>query len=94
MRVPLIVLSLLGIAFFGTRLVTEPTGLTDVLGIAVCLFVCARNAKVIRSNWKITSTASVREVRDPATLDEALESERAILYKHSTSWRWCMNPAA
>jgi len=86
MRVPLVVFSLLGIAFFGTRLVTAPAGwLTDGLGIAVCLVVCARNAKVIRSNRRITSTGSVREVRDRATLNEALGSERAILYKHSTS---------
>ena len=86
MHVPLIALSLLGIAFFGTRLVTAPAGwLTDVSGIAVCLFVCTRNAKVILSNRRITSTGSVREVRDPVTLNEALGSERAILYKHSTS---------
>ena len=86
MPVPLILLSLLGIGLFGIRAVTDPASwLTSVLGIAVCLFVCARSAKVIRSNRRITSTPSVREVRDPATLDEALVSERAILYKHSTS---------
>ena len=86
MPVPLILLSLLGVAFFGIRLVTVPAGWPiDVLGIAVCLFVCARNTKIIRSNRKITSTPSVREVRDPATLEEALGSERAILYKHSTT---------
>ena len=86
MPVALILFSLLGIVFFGVRLVTDPaSGLADVLGIAVCLYVCVRNATVIRSNRKIASAPSVREVRDLAMLNEALGSEQAILYKHSTS---------
>ena len=86
MPVALILLSLLGTVFFGIRLVTDPAGWpTDVLGVAACLFVGVRNATVIRSNRQITSAPSVREVSDHRTLDEALGSERAILYKHSTS---------
>ena len=86
MRVALILVSLLGIAFFGIRLVTDPAGWpTYALGISAGLFMCARNAKIIRSHRKITSAPSVREVRDPQTLDEALASEQAMLYKHSTT---------
>ena len=82
----LILLSLLGIVLLGIRVVTDPAGWpTYALGIAVCLFVCARNATAIQSNRKMASASSVREVRDSTMLDEALGSERAILYKHSTT---------
>ncbi len=85
MPVALILLSLLEIAIFGIRLIVYPAGwLACALGIGVCLFVGARNAKVVRSNRKIALTPTIRDVSDPATLDEALVSDRAILYKHST----------
>ena len=85
MPVALILLSLLGIAFFGSRLIVDPAGwLAHALGIGVCVFIGARNAKVVRSNRRIALTPTIHDVSDPATLDEALASDRAILYKHST----------
>ena len=81
-----IAVSLLGCVYFGVTLVTNPgSWLTSVVGFSVCLFLFARNAMVIRSNRRLASTASVREVRDQATLNEALEGDRAVVYKHSTS---------
>ena len=85
MPVALILFSLLGIAFFGIRLIVDPAGWpAHALGIGVSVFVGARNAKVVRSNRRIALTPTIRDVSDPATLDEALASDRAILYKHST----------
>ena len=51
----------------------------------MCLFLLARHVLVIRSNRRLASTASVRDVRDQATLNEALEGDRGVIYKHSTS---------
>ena len=86
MPVALFLLSLVGVAFFVSRLVTDPMSWpTHTLGIAICLFIVARNAKLIRTNRQVASAPSMREVQDAATLDEALGSDRAILYKHSTT---------
>lgn len=80
-----IVLSFLGLVFFGVRLVTDPESWAiDALGIAACLFLGARNLTVMRSDRRIASSPLLHEVLDQATLEEALASERAILYKHST----------
>ena len=81
-----LLLSLVGLVFFGLRLVSDPEGWqTYVLGIAACIFLGVRNLKVIRTTRKVASSPSVREVDDRATLNEALGRERAVLYKHSTS---------
>ena len=77
--------SLGGLVFFGFRFVSGPENWPQhVLGVIVCLVILVRNAKVIRSNRRTASSPSLHAVRDTATLDEALESEQAILYKHST----------
>ena len=82
----IILLSLVGLVFLGIRLATDPGNWTTYgLGVVACLFVLARNAKVIRSNRKIASTPSLHEIRDSATLSEVLGSDQAVLYKHSTS---------
>ena len=81
-----LVLSLLGLVFFGIRLVSDPSGWpTYVLGIAGCLVLGARNLKVIQTNRTIAASTRVHDVHDHVTLDEALRSEQAVLYKHSTS---------
>jgi len=86
MPAALILVSVVGLVFFGSQMLTDPAGwATNAVGVAACLFVITRNATVIGSNRKIMSTAGLRDIHDPATLDEALASERAILYKHSTS---------
>ena len=78
MPVALILFSLLGIAFFGIRLIVDPAGWpAHALGIGVSVFVGARNAKVVRSNRRIALTPTIRDVSDPATLDEALASDRS-----------------
>ncbi len=69
----LIVLSLLGIVFFGVRLVAEPgSWATDALGIDACLFLGVRSLTVKRSDRKIGSSPLLHEVLDQATLEEAL----------------------
>lgn len=81
----MIVFSLAGLVFFGIRFVFEPLNWpVHALGVTVCLVMFARNAKVIRSSRNVSSAASLHPVRDLATLDEAVGSEQAILYKHST----------
>lgn len=81
----MLLLSLLGLTFFAVRLVTDPADwLTNGLGVAVCLFVVTRHTGILRSNQQIDTAGSLRDILDPAMLDEALESKRAILYKHST----------
>jgi len=86
MPVALILLSLLGLAFFAVRLATDQTSWPiHLMGIVICLFISARNVKLIETKWRVASAPSMREVHDAATLDEALGSERAILYKHSTA---------
>jgi len=85
MSAVLMVVSFLGLVFFGTRLVTDPESwATDALGFAACLFLGARGLTVKRSDRKIAASPLLHEVLDQATLEEALASERAILYKHST----------
>ena len=80
----MIVFSLAGLVFFGIRFVLEPENWpAHALGVTVCLIMFARNAKVIRSSRNASSAASLHAVRDLATLDEAVGSEQAILYKHS-----------
>ena len=94
----LVIFSLVGLIFFSVRLATDPGGWPfHALGIAACLFVAARNVNVLRSAQKVAAatagpvrpataaTPMLREIRDTVTLDEALGSQRAILYKHSTS---------
>jgi bacillithiol system protein YtxJ len=111
----LVIFSLVGLIFFSIRLATDPAGWPfHVLGLAACLFVAARNVKVLLSARKVVAattrpvvpmpgitggTASsvrsesadtaappmLREILDSVTLDEALGSQRAVLYKHSTS---------
>jgi len=77
--------SLGGLVFFGLRFVSGPENWPEhALGVIVCLVIFARNAKAIRSNRRVTSSPSLHAVRDTATLDEALGSEQAIFYKHST----------
>ena len=56
-----------------------------VLAVTASILLWARRAAVIRSDQKIATAPTVREVGDVATLDQALGSERAVLYKHSTS---------
>ncbi len=64
--------------------------MTQVIGIVACLVVLARNIKVMSSNRTIgassetASPAAMHEVSSAAALEQALGSERAILYKHST----------
>jgi len=66
MPVAIILLSLLGVAFFGIRAVANPAGWpADALGIAVCFIVGVHYAKVIRSNRRIASMTTIREVSDP-----------------------------
>lgn len=55
-----------------------------VVLLALAFLVVVRGARVARSNREIRSTPGPAEVCDPETLDEALRSERAVLYKHST----------
>ncbi|MDP6580572.1 MAG: bacillithiol system redox-active protein YtxJ [Vicinamibacterales bacterium] len=75
----------LGAIFFGARLLTDAASWpTYTVGLAACLLLVARNATLTRSNRTIEPTPSLSDIRDPATLEEALGSERAILYKHST----------
>ena len=81
----MIVFSLTGLVFFGIRFVLGPENWpAHALGVSVCLIMFARNAKVSRSSRNVSSAASLRAVLDTATLDEALRSEQAILYKHGT----------
>ena len=81
----LILFAVIGCVYFGIRLVSySGAGLADALGIAASLFVLRHNAKVLLSNRKLASTPTLRELKDAAELDDALASERAILYKHST----------
>jgi bacillithiol system protein YtxJ len=81
----MIAFSLGGLIFFGLRFASEPENWSEhALGAIVCLVMLARNTKVIRSNRRIASAPSLQAVLDSATLDEALQSEQAILYKHST----------
>ena len=49
------------------------------------LFVWVRHRKVREDSRKIATTPSLREIEDETTLDEILASERAVIYKHSTS---------
>ncbi|MBP99739.1 MAG: bacillithiol system redox-active protein YtxJ [Acidobacteria bacterium] len=80
-----LLLSLSGLVFFAVRLVTDPAAWpTSAVGVAACLLFAARNATLFRSNRTIETTPSLSEICDVATLDDALGSERAILYKHST----------
>ena len=79
-------LSLAGVVFFAVRLFMDPVHwLTYAVGIAACLFVWVRQRTVGEANSKIATTPSLREIEDETTLDEVLASERAIVYKHSTS---------
>ena len=63
-----------------------PTVLTvlSVLGIAGCLFAWRRNTNVRHANHKVSSMNALHDIDDRPTLDRALASDRAILYKHST----------
>ena len=101
----LIIFSLVGLIFFSIRLATDPAGWPfHALGLAACLFVAARNVKVLLSARKVVAATTrpvvpmpgitgadtaappmLREILDSVTLDEALGSQRAVLYKHSTS---------
>ena len=82
----IVLLSLVGIVFLTIRLATDSGNWpTYGLGIAACIFVWARHAKVARSNRKIASAPFLHEIHDEATLGEALASKRVVLYKHSTS---------
>lgn len=81
----LVLSSLVGLVFFVAKLVSDPGGWGNyALGVAACLVVLVRNLKVLQTSRKMASEPSVCAIADPAGLDEALESERAILFKHST----------
>ncbi|HIE94934.1 MAG TPA: bacillithiol system redox-active protein YtxJ [Acidobacteria bacterium] len=85
MPTALTVLSVLGAAFFGVKMLTDPIGwLAYALGIAGCLFVWTRNTNVRHANHKVSSMNALHDIDDRPTLDRALASDRAILYKHST----------
>jgi bacillithiol system protein YtxJ len=55
-----------------------------LLAVLLVLIMFAQKAKVIRPSRYASSVASLRVVIDTETLDAALGSEQAILYKHST----------
>jgi bacillithiol system protein YtxJ len=58
--------------------------LLSLLAVTASIFVWAQRAAVTTSDQKTVTAATVHEVGDVAALDEALGSERAVLYKHST----------
>ena len=79
-------LSFSGTIFFAVRLAMDPAHwLTYAVGVALCLFVWVRHRKVREASRKIATTPSLCEIEDETTLDEILASERAVIYKHSTS---------
>ena len=66
------------------------------IGIVACLVVLVRNFKILRSNRRLATPAresaapdrdevALEELSDLSMLDDALGSDRAVLYKHSTS---------
>ena len=81
----LILFSVIACIYFATRLVSDSgTRLTDLSGVVVSLFLLRQNTKVLMSNRRVDNTPTLHELQDATALDEALGSERAILYKHST----------
>ena len=75
-----------GIVFFAIRLAADPANWpTYAFGVAACVFVWIRYAKVIQSNRRVASAPSLHEIQDRAALGDVLTSERAVVYKHSTS---------
>ena len=85
MPTALTVFSVVGAAFFGLRVLTDPAGwLPYTLGIASCLVVWTRTTNTRHAIRKTASMTALHEINDRTTLDEALGSDRAVLYKHST----------
>lgn len=81
----LILFSVIACVYFGTRLVSDAgTRLIDLSGVVISLFLLRQNTKVLMSNRRVANTPTLHELQDATALDEALGSERAILYKHST----------
>jgi bacillithiol system protein YtxJ len=77
-------LSVAGLLFFGTRMLTNPADwLLNALGIIGCLVLWTRTT-THQLHRNMTSTTALLEINDRHTLDEALASDHAILYKHST----------
>ena len=80
-----LVLALLGLVFFGVRLVADlGSWVTDAVGVVASVLLGARQVTVLRPARKVAVSPRLREVRDQPTLKKVLASERAILYKHST----------
>lgn len=92
----LVVFATAGLIFFGVRLVLVPDAwVAHGIGMVACLVVLVRNFKTFRFNRKIArperenakpgrGKEALEEISDLSMLDDALASERAVLYKHST----------
>jgi len=81
----MVLLASVGIIFFTIRLAVDPANwVVHGTGVAVCVYMWVRHAKVGRSNRTIASSPSLHVIHDEATLGEVLASDHAVLYKHST----------
>jgi bacillithiol system protein YtxJ len=85
MSAALLVLSVVGVMFFGGKMLANPTDwLPNALGIIGCLVLWTRTSTTRQAPRDMSSIASLHEINDRHTLDEALASDHAVLYKHST----------